>query len=100
MERNLKVVEGFFGWGQALEKLNENKLVSKSAWLENGKFMFLVPGSTFAVNRPPLNKIFPEGTIINYRPHIDYCLKDGSIEPFVASTSDLLDDTYCEVSLA
>jgi hypothetical protein len=53
-------------------------------------FLFLVPGSRFKVNRAPLNVIFPEGTEIDYRPHVDMKTADGQIVPWVCSQSDLL----------
>ena len=53
-------------------------------------FIFLVPGSKFQVNRAPLNVIFPEGTQIDYRPHVDMKTADGQIVPWVCSQSDQL----------
>jgi hypothetical protein len=62
----------------------------------NGKrmFLFLVPGSTFKVNRPPLLGIYPEGTEINYHAHIDMRTADGKIVPWLASQTDLLADDW------
>lgn len=57
-------------------------------------FIFLVSGSTFAVTRPPLFGIFPEGTKIDYRPHLDMKTADGSIVPWIASQTDLLADDW------
>ena len=57
-------------------------------------FIFLVPGSTFKVNRPPLNVIYPEGTEITYHPHIDMKASNGVIVPWVASQCDLLSDDW------
>ena len=53
-----------------LKGLHEGKRYRRAAW-KNALFIFLVPGSTFQVNRAPLLGIYPEGTIINYAPHID-----------------------------
>lgn len=63
---------------------------ARAGWNGKGMFIFLVNGSTFTVNRPPLLGIFPEGTEINYRPHIDMKTADGDIVPWVASQSDIL----------
>jgi hypothetical protein len=57
-------------------------------------FLFLVPGSTFKVSRPPLLGIYPEGTEINYRSHIDMKTVDGSIVPWVASQTDILAEDW------
>lgn len=79
-------------FGQALEALKAGERVSRSGWV--GKGMFLVPGSTFQVNRPPLLGIYPEGTTINYRPHIDMKDAEGKVVPWLASQTDILADDW------
>jgi hypothetical protein len=77
-------------FSNALEALKVNKKVSRAGWNGRGMFLFLVPGSTFEVNRKPLLGIYPSGTTINYRDHIDMKTVDGEIVPWVASQTDLL----------
>lgn len=79
-----------FSFGEALDLMERGVKVSRVGWNGKGMFLFLVPGSTFSVNRPPLLGIYPEGTVINYRPHIDMKTADGQIVPWVASQSDIL----------
>jgi len=64
----------------------------------NGKdmFIFLVPDSTFKVNRPPLLGIYPEGTEINYHAHIDMKTADGMVVPWLASQTDILAEDWVE----
>lgn len=81
-------------FGEAIEAMKEGKLVSRSGWNGKGMFVFLVPGSTFNVNRAPLLGIFPEGTEINYRPHIDMRDAEGKIVPWLASQTDMLADDW------
>ena len=81
-------------FGQAIEQLKLGHKVSRAGWNGKGMFLFLVPGSTFTVNRAPLLGIYPEGTQINYQPHIDMKTADGRIVPWVASQSDMLDDDW------
>ncbi len=57
-------------------------------------FIFLVPGSTFKANRPPLLGIYTEGTIIDYHPHIDMRTADGQIVPWLCSQTDMLADDW------
>lgn len=57
---------------------------------ETRMFVFLVPGSTFNVSRPPLLGIFEEGTEIHYHPHIDMKTATGEIVPWICSQSDML----------
>lgn len=79
----------------ALEALMfEGARVARTGWNGKSMFIFLVPGSTFQVNRPPLLGIYPEGTVINYLPHIDMRTADGSIVPWLASQADLLADDW------
>lgn len=76
-------------FGGALNHLKSGDLVTRAGW--NGKDMFLywVDGSTFEVNRAPLNRIFPEGTTINYHSHIDMKTVDGTCVPWLASQTDI-----------
>lgn len=77
-------------FGEALAALRAGGRVARSGWNGNGMFLYLVPGSTFKVNRPPLLGIYPEGTEINYLPHIDMKTADGSCVPWHASQADVL----------
>lgn len=81
-------------FGEALEVLKNGGKVARAGWNGKGMFLFLVPGSTFKVNRLPLLGIYPEGTEINYRPHIDMKTVNGEIVPWVASQSDILEDDW------
>jgi Protein of unknown function (DUF2829) len=82
-------------FGQALSALKNGGRVTRSAW--NGAFLYLVPGSTFRVNRPPLLGIYPHGTVIGYRPHIDMRAGDGSCAPWQPSQDALLAGDWAEV---
>ena len=77
-------------FGDVLIALNNGYKVARTGWNGKGMFLFLVPGSTFKVNRAPLLGIYPEGTEINYCPHIDMRTADGSIVPWLASQTDVL----------
>lgn len=80
-----------YTFSEALNFLRQGKKVARTNWNGKDMFLFLVPGSTFQVNRPPLLGIYPEGTVINYRPHIDMKTVNGEIVPWVASQTDLLE---------
>lgn len=75
-------------FGTALERLKNGDKLARASW--GDAFIFLVPGSTFHVNRPPLLGIYPEGTQINYHSHIDIRTASGEIMPWVPSQGDLL----------
>ena len=81
-------------FGQALDLLKQGDKVTRLGWNGKAMFLFLVPGSSFKVNRPPLLSIYPENTIINYRSHIDMKTVNGEIVPWVASQSDLLEEDW------
>lgn len=74
----------------ALKLLKDGERVAREGWNGKGMFLFLVPGSTFYVNRAPLLGIYPEGTRIEYQPHIDMRTAQGTVVPWLASQSDLL----------
>ena len=81
-------------FGDALHYLKLGKKVTRAGWNGKGMFLFLVPGSKFNVSRPPLLGIYPEGTEINYRAHIDMRTVDGQIVPWVCSQSDALAEDW------
>jgi hypothetical protein len=79
---------------QILPHIKAGQRACRAGWNGKGMFVFLVQGSRFKVNRPPLLGIYPEGTEISYRAHIDMKTADGQIVPWVASQSDLLADDW------
>lgn len=83
-----------FSW--ALHHIKLGKKLQRKGWNGEDMFIFLVPGSTFEVNRAPLLGIYPEGTEINYHAHIDMCTAnaDNEIVPWLASQADLLADDW------
>lgn len=81
-------------FGDALRALKAGKLVSRAGWNGKGMFLFLVPGSTFKVNRPPLQGIFPEGTEIRYHGHIDMKTADDMVVPWLCSQTDVLAEDW------
>jgi hypothetical protein len=94
--RRKQMKDSSFAW--AIMAILAGRKVARAGWNGKGMFIFLVPGSTFIVNRKPLLGIYPEGTEINYQPHIDMKTADGTIVPWVASQSDLLSDDWDLVS--
>ena len=83
-----------YGFDIALAWLKTGHKVSRVGWNGKDMFLFIVPGSTFKVNRPPLLGIYPADTEIIYRPHIDMKTVNGEIVPWIASRSDLLENDW------
>jgi hypothetical protein len=81
-------------FGSALEALKGGMKVSRAGWNGKGMFLFLVPGSQFKVNRAPLLGIYPEGTEIDYCPHIDMKTADNKVVPWLASQTDVLAEDW------
>lgn len=81
-------------FGSAVEVLKQGGKVSREGWNGKGMFLFLVPGSTFTVNRPPLLGIYPEGTEIKYHAHIDMKSAQGYVVPWLASQADILSEDW------
>lgn len=84
-------------FGQAIEALKFGNKVARAGWNGKGMFLFLVPGSTFKVNRAPLLGIYTEGTEINYCPHVDMKTADGKVVPWLASQTDVLAEDWAVV---
>lgn len=81
-------------FGHALTALKAGAKVRRAGWNGKGMFLFLVPGSTFQVNRPPLLGIYPEGTTINYHAHIDMKTAQDTVVPWLASQTDVLAEDW------
>lgn len=81
-------------FGAALDALKAGERVCRAGWNGKGMFLFLVPGSTFQVNRPPLLGIYPEGTTINYHAHIDMKTAQDTVVPWLASQTDVLAEDW------
>lgn len=86
-----------FDFGAALAHMRDGRKVARAGWNGKGMFCFLVAGSQFTVSRAPLNQFYPEGTTVNYRPHIDMKSADGDIGVWVASHSDMLANDWAVV---
>lgn len=80
--------------GDAISAMKNGEKVARKGWNGKGMFLFLVPGSTFKVNRAPLLGIYPEGTEINYQSHIDMKTADNTVVPWLASQSDILAEDW------
>ena len=85
-------------FSDALELIKKGELLSRTGldcgWHNKEMFVFLVSGSQFKVNRAPLLGIFPEGTEINYNPHIDIKYHDGTIGIWTPSMNDLMAEDW------
>ncbi len=84
-------------FSQVLEHIKAGKKACRKGWNGKNMFIFLVPGSTFKVNREPLMGIYPEGTEINYHAHIDMRTATGEIVPWLASQTDVLAEDWMVV---
>lgn len=83
-----------FNFSVALDLLKNGTKVRRRGWNGRGMFLFLVPGSTFQVNRPPLLGIYPEGTEIKYHAHVDMKTAQGDVVPWVCSQTDMLAEDW------
>lgn len=93
---NLK--DGLLNFSVALDLLKKGLRVAREGWNGRDMFIFLVPGSHFEVNRPPLLGIYPAGTPIDYHAHIDMKTAQGDVVPYVASQTDLLAEDWLIVA--
>lgn len=90
--------DGTMDFSRALELIKSGKRVARKGWNGRNMFLFLVPGSSFKVNRAPLLGIYPEGTEISYHAHIDMKTAQGYVVPWLASQADMLADDWEEIA--
>jgi hypothetical protein len=81
-------------FSEALYAVRDGHKIARQNWNGKGMYVYMVPGSTFVVNRPPLLGIYPEGTEITYRPHLDMKYADGTCGVWLASQSDILENDW------
>lgn len=84
----------------ALKALKDGHCIQRAGWNGVGMYLYLVGGSQFTVNRPPLNQLLAYGTVVNYRSHIDMRTAQGDFVPWVASQTDLLADDWRTVKVS
>jgi hypothetical protein len=103
MSKSLKLEEldelrqGNGSFGSAIKALKEGYKVARTGWNGKSMFLFLVEGSKFQVNRAPLNKIYEEGTEVEYRPHIDLKAVDGTVGVWNPNMMDVLAEDWTTV---
>jgi hypothetical protein len=78
----------------ALLEIKAGRRMARQGWNGKDMFIFLVNGSNFKVNRPPLLGIYPEGTEVAYHAHIDMKTAQGYVVPWIASQADLLAEDW------
>ena len=78
----------------ALELIKFGYKLARAGWNGKDMFIYLVQGSEFVVNRPPLNAFYAEGTKVKYHAHIDMKTAQGYCVPWIASQADMLADDY------
>lgn len=81
----------------ALVQIKAGARVARAGWNGKDMFIFLVPGSTFEVNRQPMLSVFGEGTKVEYHAHIDMKTAQGYVVPWLASQADLLAEDWVMV---
>lgn len=90
-------------FSEALELIKQGKKLARTGWNgfarkdwneEKRMFVYLVHGSEFTVNRPPLSTMYEEGTKIKYHAHIDMRTAQGYCVPWLASQTDLLSEDW------
>ena len=86
------------GFDDVVIGLKAGRRYAREGWNGKGMFVFLVPGSTFKVNREPLLSILGEGTEIEYHAHVDMKTAQGYVVPWLVSQADLLAEDWVEVS--
>lgn len=83
-------------FGDVIAGLKVGRRYARTGWNGKSMFIFLVPGSTFTVNREPLLSILGEGTRVEYHAHIDMRTAQGYVVPWLASQADMLAEDWVE----
>lgn len=82
-------------FSEALLALKAGHRIQRAGWEHSREaFVFLVPGSSFVVNREPLESILGWGARVGYHAHIDMKGDDGTIHVWAPSQRDLMADDW------
>ena len=81
-------------FSEALDLVKSGHKLQRSGWNGKDMFIYLVHGSEFEVNRPPLNAFYEVGTKIKYHAHIDMKTAQGYCVPWLASQADMLAEDW------
>ena len=84
-------------FSNALEHLKMGHCMQREGWNGKDQYIYLVQGSSFVVNRPPLNQILPEGTEVSYREHIDMKYQDGRYGVWSPSMGDIMAEDWIQL---
>jgi hypothetical protein len=93
-ERGYRLETASVNFGQAVEALKSGRRVARKGWNGKGMFAYYVSGSTFKINRAPLNEVFGEGVEVTYRPHIDLKAADGTVGVWNPNMMDILAEDW------
>ena len=78
------------GFGVALMYLRDGRRVAREGWNGKGMYLYYIHEHDFPIDRAPLNKWIPNGTVVHYRSHIDMRDAQGCLVPWLASQTDIL----------
>jgi hypothetical protein len=92
--------EGPMDFSGALLALKRGERVARSGWNGKGMFLYLVAGSEFDVNRPPLLGIYKMGHRVKYHAHVDMKTASGECVPWLCSQTDMLAEDWSIVAPA
>lgn len=84
------------GFDTVITGLKQGRRYAREGRNGKGMFIFLVPGSTFKVNREPLLSMLGEGTEVQYHAHIDMKTAQGYVVPWLCSQADALAEDWVE----
>jgi len=92
-------------FSKALALLKVGATVAREGWNGRGMFLYLVPGSTFRVEKGrPMAAHWPVGRAVAYHAHIDLFtptgMPGGYSVPWLASQTDLLATDWIKVDAA
>lgn len=78
---------------QVFEGLKQGGRYYRPHW-DAERVIFLVPGSTFKVNRAPLDQLYQVGQEVSYGPHIGQLTGERTISTWTPSQEDLFAEDW------
>lgn len=83
-------VSGSFGFGVALDLLEDGHAVAREGWNGKGMFIYRVPADSYPAQTGVAKAYFGEGALVPYGAYLAMKTADGTVVPWLSSQTDTL----------
>lgn len=86
-----------FDFGEALKRLKKGKKVSRIGWNGKGQFVYYVSADRYDAKMDVAKSFADKDGKVNYNAYLAIKTVQGTVVPWLASQTDLLEEDWHEV---